>query len=137
MSKIIQIHIEEKEQWNECVRSFNDYDVFYLNEYVLAFMNENPKNGIPILLYYENGEERAINVVFRRDVSSDEKMKGKIPTGEYFDLVSPYGYGGFFGNITCYEELNRAYNDFCISHQYICEFVRFELFCDYYSYYDG
>lgn len=137
MGEIIQIHVEEGKRWNSCVCSFQNYDVFYLQEYVLAFMNENEKNGVPVLLYYENGEDRAINVVFKRDVALDEKMQGKIAVGEYFDLVSPYGYGGFWGSITDYEALNRTYNEFCISHHYICEFVRFELFSDYHAHYDG
>lgn len=137
MGEMIQIHVEEGERWNSCVRSFQNYDVFYLHEYVLAFMNENKKNGVPVLLYYENGADRAINVVFKRDVALDEKMHSKIAVGEYFDLVSPYGYGGFWGSITDYEALNRTYNEFCISQHYICEFVRFELFSDYHVHYDG
>lgn len=137
MSKIVQIHVNENERWNQIVRSFANYDVFYLHEYVLAFMNENKKNGEPVLLLYENGEDRAINVVFRRDVAMDEKLKGKIVEGVYFDLVSPYGYGGFWGNISDYETLNHTYNEFCVSQHYICEFVRFELFSDYHKYYDG
>lgn len=137
MSEIVQIHVNEKERWNQIVRSFADYDVFYLHEYVLAFMNENRKNGEPVLLLYENGQDRAMNVVFRRDVAMDEKLQGKIAEGIYFDLVSPYGYGGFWGNISDYEILNRTYNEFCVSHHYICEFVRFELFSDYHKHYDG
>ena len=137
MGEMIQIHVEEGKRWNSCVRSFQNYDVFYLREYVLAFMNENEKNGVPVLLYYENGADRAINVVFKRDVALDEKMQGKIAVGEYFDLVSPYGYGGFWGSITDYEALNRTYHEFCISQHYICEFLRFELFSDYHSHYDG
>ena len=137
MGEMIQIHVEEGGRWNSCVRSFQNYDVFYLHEYVLAFMNENEKNGVPVLLYYENGADRAINVVFKRDVALDEKMQGKIAVGEYCDLVSPYGYGGFWGSITDYEALNRTYHAFCISQHYICEFVRFELFSDYHAHYDG
>ena len=137
MGEMIQIHVEEGKRWNSCVRSFQNYDVFYLREYVLAFMNENEKNGVPVLLYYENGADRAINVVFKRDVALDEKMQDKIAVGEYFDLVSPYGYGGFWGSITDYEALNRTYHEFCISQHYICEFLRFELFSDYHSHYDG
>jgi len=137
MSLITEIPVEQVERWNTCVRSFADYDVFYLREYVLAFMNENPKNGVPVLLYYENGGDRAINVVFRRDVALDEKMAGKIPEGTYFDLVSPYGYGGFAGEISDWESLNSAYNEFCISRHYVCEFVRFSLFGDYAKHYDG
>lgn len=137
MSELIQIHVSEKERWNDIVRSFSDYDVFYLHEYVLAFMNENKKNGEPVLLLYEHDEDRAINVIFRRDVSLDEKLQGKIEAGEFFDLISPYGYGGFWGNISDYDTLNKTYNHFCISQHYICEFVRFELFSDYYKHYDG
>lgn len=137
MGDIIQIQVEEGERWNSVVRSFDDYDVFYLNEYALAFMKENKKNGVPILLYYENGADRAINVVFKRDVALDEKLRGKIAEGEYFDLISPYGYGGFWGDISDYGELNSTYNAFCVSQNYICEFVRFELFGKYYANYDG
>ena len=77
MAEMIQIPVEEGENWNRLVQSFDDYDVFYLNEYVLAFMNENKKNGVPVLLYYSNGADRAINVVFKRDVALDEKMQEK------------------------------------------------------------
>ena len=127
----------DRTEWNRIVRSFGDYDVFYLSEYVTAFMNEDKKNGTPILLLYENGNDRAINVVFRRDVADDEKLAGKIPQGLYFDLISPYGYGGFWGNIADYGCLHKTYNDYCISKGYICEFVRFELFGDYQANYDG
>lgn len=137
MGRITQIEINDMERWNECVRSFSHYDVFYLPEYVRAFMNEDQKNGIPLLLLYENKEDRAINVVFKRDVALDEKFRGKIPEGKYYDLISPYGYGGFMGEITDYDELNRTYNVFCNERSYVCEFVRFELFSDYYAHYDG
>lgn len=132
-----EISVENAEEWDGVVRSFGNYDVFYLNGYVRAFMNENPKNGVPILLYYENGTDRAVNVVFKRDVAKDEKLSGKVPENTYFDLISPYGYGGFLGEIRDYSALNTAYNEYCISRKYICEFVRFELFGDYYKHYDG
>lgn len=137
MCKIREISVDKRAEWNTIVRSFYDYDVFYLNEYVTAFMNEDVKNGVPILLYYENGEERAINVIFKRDISKDEKLAGKIGEEKYYDLTSPYGYGGFWGTVNDYQTLNREYNSYSISNGYICEFVRFELFSEYYKYYDG
>lgn len=137
MSAIIEINVEEQSHWNEVVRSFANYDVFYLNEYVSAFMNEDKRNGKPVLLYYENADERAINVVFKRDVSDDPKFEGIIESGAYYDLISPYGYGGFMGVISDYDELNRVYNAYCIENHYVCEFVRFELLTDYHAHYDG
>lgn len=137
MSKITEYSIKDQNKWDEIVRSFFDYDVFYLSGYSYAFMKESLKNGIPILLYYENDNDRAINVVFRRDVALDEKFKGKIEEGCYFDLVTPYGYGGFWGNVSDWDELNNCYAKYCTENNYICEFVRFELFHDYYIHYNG
>ena len=134
---IKEISIEDQLIWDSIVRSFQNYDVFYLSGYSKAFMLESPKNGIPILLYYENGSECAINVVFRRDIAIDEKLKGKLEEGKYYDLITPYGYGGFWGNITDWEKLNQAYTDYCKKKHYICEFVRFELFTGYALHYDG
>lgn len=137
LSNIVEIEVEDKKHWNEIVKSFYNYDVFYLNEYVTAFMQEDIKNGIPILLYFENGKDRAINVVFKRDISYDSKLKGKIETNQYYDLISPYGYGGFWGDISDYETLNKSYNKYCKENHYICEFVRFELCSEYRKHYDG
>lgn len=134
---ITEIGVNEKERWNKTVYSFADYDVFYLNDYVAAFMKENESNGEPILLYYENGLDRAINVVFKRDVALDEHMLGKISEGQLYDLITPYGYGGFLGTVKDYDLLNQNYNKYCQFKHYVCEFVRFELFSDYYAHYDG
>lgn len=134
---IKEIEVWQVQEWNALVHSFSNYDVFYLNEYVTAFMNESQKNGIPILLLYENGADKAINVVFKRDISKDDKLHGKIPEDTYFDLITPYGYGGFIGKIKNYDCLNKEYNEYCKQKKYICEFVRFELLNDYYNNYDG
>lgn len=137
MANITEYAVTDTEQWNQIVRSFEDYDVFYLNEYVTAFMIEDKKNGTPVLLLYTHDSDRAINVVFRRDVADDEKFSGKVPRGKYYDLISPYGYGGFWGHVRDHDMLNKTYNAYCAANGYICEFVRFELFGDYYLYYDG
>ncbi len=124
-------------EWNSIVRSFSDYDVFYLPEYSKAFSIENPKNGVPLLLFYEDGDDRAINVVLKRDVALDEHLLGKVKQNKYYDLITPYGYGGFWGNISNWDKLNHAYWKYCLDNNYICEFVRFELFNDYHNHYDG
>lgn len=134
---ILEVSIDESEKWDELVRSFERYDVFYLSGYSRAFMNESPKNGIPILLLYKNGSDRAVNVVFKRDIAFDEKLSEKIEKGMYYDLTTPYGYGGFIGEITNWNDLNQEYKEYCLENHYICEFVRFELFSDYYMHFDG
>lgn len=106
MSSITEIPVSDRERWNRIVKALKNYDVFYLNEYVDAFMHEDESNGVPVLLCYENGNDSAINVVFKRDVSKDHKFNGKLQSDTYFDLTTPYGYGGFMGNVSDYDALN-------------------------------
>ena len=74
--------ILESEQWDACVKSFADWDVYYLSGYVKAFQIHG--DGEPFLLYYEENGCRAIYVYMRR--------KTTLP-GVY-DSITPYGYGG-------------------------------------------
>ena len=129
---IKEIGIRDYKKWDEIVRSFEGYEVFYLHRYVKAFMDESPKNGTSIFLLYETKDSRAINVVFKRDIALDEKFIGKLEKEKYYDLITPYGYGGFTGNVTDWDKLNREYSEYCVANGYICESVRFELFSDYY-----
>ena len=137
MASITEIGLEEHSDWDKIVKSFSDYDVFYLSGYSKAFMEESPKYGKPVLLYYEDEKNCAINVVFKRDIAMDNNLTGKIEQGKFFDLITPYGYGGFWGKIKDWNKLNQTYMDYCIKNQYVCEFVRFELFSDYYNHYNG
>lgn len=87
-------NLSERQKWDEIVKSFPNYDVYYLSGYVMAF--EVHGDGKPVLIYYtgDNGA-RAICVLMFRDVAKDTLFSGKIPAGRYFDAVTPYGYGGF------------------------------------------
>lgn len=80
MIKIISIN--EAELWDEIVKNFANYDIYYLSGYVKAFMIHG--DGVPFLLYYEAGGMKAIYVYMKRKTS----IKG------YYDSVTPYGYGG-------------------------------------------
>lgn len=121
------ISIDESNKWNEIVRSFGNYDVYYLYEYTKAFKIHG--DGEPILFYYEGKDTRAMNVVMRRDVGSDKNFLEKIPKGIYFDLITPYGYGGVLiegdKSVNNIKLLNSEYSDYCKNNGIISEFVRF------------
>lgn len=127
--------LENDKLWDDIVRTISGYDVFYLSSYSRAF--EHQGAGKPLLIEYINKNEKAINVVFRRDVALDSHFVNRLKEGQYFDLSTPYGYGGFIGNITNTFNLIDEWNKYCIDKRYICEFVRFNLFSNYINYYDG
>jgi len=90
-------NINEAALWDEIVKSFAKYDVYYLSGYVRAFMIHG--DGEPQLLYYEGNGLRAIYVY----------MKRKTAIEGYYDSVTPYGYGGvlFEGDVS--EENKEAF----------------------------
>lgn len=115
--------LEQSQQWDGIVRSFEKYDVYWLSGYVKAFQLHG--DGEPLLFFYESKAVRGINVVMKRDVARDPHFGGKLPEGRYFDLSTPYGYGGWILEGGDPEELFRAYTRWCVKNGIICEFVRF------------
>ena len=115
--------LEQSEQWDAIVRSFKEYDVYWLSGYVKAFQLHG--DGEPWLFFYEGSDTRGINVVMKRDVAKDERFKGKIEEGQYFDFSTPYGYGGWIIEGKNTEDLFQAYERCLRKNNIISEFVRF------------
>ncbi len=117
-------HLENSNEWDEIVKSFKDCDVYYLNGYAAPFAMHG--DGEPLLFYYQDNNLRAINIVMKRDIASDENFVGKLPQNRYFDLVTPYGYGGWLiegGGSK--QELFREYEKWCVENNIVSEFVRY------------
>lgn len=115
--------IDKSQKWDCIVRSFMNYDVYWLSGYVKAFKLHG--DGEPLLLYYKGSDTRGINVVMRRDVADDPHFRDKIKPGMYFDFATPYGYGGWIIEGQNTGELFRAYETWLRKNDIISEFVRF------------
>jgi len=113
----------QAEEWDSIVRSFNNYDTYWLNGYSRAFQIHG--DGDPLLFYYERNNTRGINVVMKRDVALDSRFSGLIPENMYYDFSSPYGYGGWLieGDETA--ALFKDYENWVKKNGIISEFVRF------------
>ena len=119
--------INQNEEWDTVVKSFAQYDVYYLSGYVRAFQLHG--DGEPMLLLYQSGSLRGINVVMKRDIAKDPKLAELISEGTFFDLATPYGYGGwhFEGEQTetGKEDFEEEYLAWCRGNGIVSEFVRF------------
>lgn len=127
------IDLSQAEHWDAVVRSFLNYDVQYLSNYARAFCLHG--DGEPLLFYYDDGNTRAINVFMKRDISAAGIIS--LEPSCWFDIVTPYGYGGFLIEGTNFEAVFKSYEHFCSSEGFVCEFVRFNLFSDYQKYFNG
>lgn len=115
--------LDDAETWDAIVRSFGNYDVYWLSGYVKPFQIHG--DGEPLLFYYEDGGTRGINVVMKRDIAKDPFFRGKIEENRFYDFATPYGYGGWLTEGDRADELFRTYFDWLESNGIICEFVRF------------
>ena len=118
------LDLKNSVKWDEIVSSFRDYDVYYLSGYNKGFMIHG--DGEPLLFSYCDDNIRAINVAFKRDISKCDYFKGRIDENSYFDLSSPYGYGGWIiegeGSL---DGLFGEYKSWCADNGIISEVIRF------------
>lgn len=121
------VTMDATEEWDKIVKGFKNYDTYYLSSYVKAFQIHG--DGNPILFYYEKNEIKAMNVVMKRDIANNKHFSGKIPANAFFDITTPYGYGGFIleGEFseTDLKTLDDEYKSFCKDKGIVSEFVRF------------
>ena len=115
--------LEQAEQWDLIVHTFNNYDVYWLSGYVKAFQLHG--DGEPLLFYYDEDDTRGINVVMKRDIAMDEMFVGKIPENTYFDFSTPYGYGGWLIEGENMDNLFSTYDAWLNKNGIVSEFVRF------------
>ncbi len=121
------IEIADTEKWNDIIKKFSNYDIYYQPEYTKGFQIHG--DGLPILFYFEGKNMKAVNVAMKRDISYDSRFLSHLNENSLFDITTPYGYGGFFfeGDLNK-EELNnclKEYEEVCLKENIVSEFVRF------------
>lgn len=121
------IRIDNAERWDKLVKSFSAHDVYYLSGYVKAFQIHG--DGEPLLFYYHTNDLSGICVMMKRDIAKDHNFRNMIPENTYFDIITPYGYGGFIfdGNVSA-ENIaifDKSYRALLQSENIISVFVRF------------
>ena len=123
MKNLRVLTLEESSEWDSIVHSFSSHDVYWLSGYVKAFKIHG--DGEPLLFYYDDGSTRGINVVMKRDISEDVHFRDKLEKGRYFDITTPYGYGGWLIEGDNTENLFSVYEGWLRRNSIISEFVRF------------
>ena len=127
MIKIITF--KQETEWNDVVSLFKSHDVYYLHGYVEAFMLHG--DGDPVLFYYksDSGDLQGLYVAMKRDLSLLPWMTDKFQPGKWYDLTTPYGYGGWiFEGDTSEQNLLAFYTEYThymLEHNYVSNFVRY------------
>ena len=122
------IGLENETKWHSIVTQFLDHDVYYLPQYTKAFRIHG--DGEPFLFYYQSENMKAINVVMKRDIAGCEYFSEVFSKNTLFDIVTPYGYGGFLiegdTDAKTMAQFDEEYSAYCKNNGIISEFVRFQ-----------
>lgn len=114
-------------EWNEIVKSFENWDVYYLYEYAYSFALHG--DGEPLLCYFENNGIRLCYVIMQKDIAEFKPLAQMIKKGEYFDWETPYGYGGPLADGVLEPEscdlLKKELTKYCRENNIVSQFVRF------------
>ena len=106
-------------EWDSIVKSFKDYDTYWLSGYVKAF--ELHGDGKPILFFYDDKDTRGINVVMKRNIDFYSSEEGE----HFYDFSTPYGYGGWLIEGEKIDDLISEYQKWLADNNIVSEFVRF------------
>jgi len=118
---------EDKNAWNNYVKTYANWDIYYLYEYAYSFMLHG--DGEPLLLAFENGSERFCYVVMQKDITTSDKFSGLLAEEAYYDWETPYGYGGPLTNGTISIASQKIFwqeiKQHCTQNRIVSQFVRF------------
>ena len=121
------VTLDEKEKWNRIVKSYQNWDVYYLCEYAESFCLHG--DGKPLLIEFSYNDERFCYVVMQRDIAEDSRFQGYLSQGENYDIETPYGYGGPLCDRVISETTQTIFfneiNAFALENGIVSAFIRF------------
>ena len=114
-------------EWNNIVKSFKNWDVYYLFEYSNSFSIHG--DGEPLLILYTSGNSRLCFTVMKKDIADDKKFKDYLDKKKYYDLETPYGYGGPLTDnelsVDEQKDFIDEFSKFCLSNNIVSILFRF------------
>ena len=118
---------DQRDEWNSIVKSFKNWDIYYLFEYANTF--EVHGDGEPLLLVYQDEDAYFCYVVMQSDIADCPQLTGRLEKGRYYDFSSPYGYGGPLTDRTIPEQSQKKYlqevRAYGRENHIISQFIRF------------
>ena len=90
---MIEIIDVNDDRWDDLVEGIDEYYAYYKRKYIRAITRMD--NAEPILFSYSDENGVALSVCMKHDLANNKCFIGRIEHNKYFDLISPYGYGGY------------------------------------------
>lgn len=123
----------KNEEWNKIVKSFKEWDVYYLYEYSRALQLHG--DGEPILFIMEKEKFKACYVAIKSDIAHSNLFGDELREHQLYDLETPYGYGGpmMEGESISDDNILEYVNyikEYCVQENIVTQFFRFHPLLD-------
>lgn len=132
------ISTADADKWNKVVKRFPHWDIYYLNEYARSLEIHGDGEGYLIHFSYNDNSNTCGDAqggcelcyaVMKNDIGEDTRFSKILPRGKWFDLETPYGYGGFLLQGTFSEYVRLAFENEMMNYarrnNIVSQFVRF------------
>ena len=126
------IGFENKEKWEKVT---SEKEIYFQWEYVDAFFKNG--DGIPKLAYASKDNEYVFYVFLLRNISKDLNLDEE--KYNYYDIVTPYGYGGVDStteNQKLFDYFFEQFEIYCSDNNIVSEFIRFNPLLNNQNYYN-
>ena len=114
------VSIQEHIKWQEILDALDIQDIYYTTQYFLSALKLDP--GEACLFYFQCADGEVAYPFIKRKVNEDAPR--------YFDIATPFGYGGPILNVqsdsaALVSKFREEFIRFCKKEHIIAEFIRF------------
>lgn len=129
------ISLQDLNSWDKVVESFCDSSIYDEWNYLKSL--EKYTDSSINLFYYEKDLCRLYSIMQINDVAKCPFFRGTLEHGRYFDMETPYGYGGLKTNCineNAIKSFMVELTEYCKANNIISQFIRFSPFLGNYIY---
>jgi hypothetical protein len=115
--------------WHLYLNQLEQADIYFTPDYCRIY--EENGEGTAQLFIYKEKEHFVYYPFLLRSINELPMFHDKLKE-EWYDIVTPYGYGGPISNVTeqsqrkpLFERFGAVFSDYCQTHRIVTEFVRF------------
>lgn len=130
MSRITVLDSTQSHEWNACLNQMIEKDIYFSANYFRLFEREEDQRAE--MFVFSQNEQMIMYPYLLRDISHLPSIQAAGLQGDWYDISTPYGYGGPISNVPPGEERRKLFREFgavfteyCKSKQILTEFIRF------------
>ncbi|WMT42376.1 GNAT family N-acetyltransferase [Paenibacillus sp. D2_2] len=130
MSSYMVLDNSHPAEWNAYLSQMYEKDIYFSSEYFQLF--EDEENQRAELFLYKQEDKLIMYPYLLRSIHHLPTIVGLGLEGDWFDISTPYGYGGPISNVPpgaerseLYRQFGEVFTDYCREKRIMTEFVRF------------